>query len=139
MKLNQAKDMEFDKGLELAVILGWKDLMTGDQLMSARVEYDSRQGTPVDSLSVWTVRSWGYQDRVCDYWTSASETHPVGLRFSNSHHSDALAKALNFIMKNQDEFTRPGDSGRAHLVRIQPPAADLITEAATWMEEIPGA
>ena len=101
--------MELDKGLELAVTLGWNDLITDHQLLSARVEYESKQGKPMDSLSVWTVRSWGYQDRVCDYWTCASPAHPMGVRFSNSYHSDALAAALDFVMKNQDQFTRPAD------------------------------
>ncbi len=127
--------MEFDKGLELAVTLGWSDLETGDQLVSARVEYESRRGMPVDSLTVWALTSWGYQDRVCD-WTSASPAYPMGVRFSNNYHSDTLAKALDFVMKNQDQFTRPADAWRPHLVLIQPPGADLVAQAAAWMTGI---
>jgi hypothetical protein len=127
--------MEFDKGLELAVTLGWNDLATGDQLLSARVEYESRRGMPVDFLTVWALRSWGYQDRICD-WTSASPAHPMGVRFSNNYHSDTLAKALDLIMKNQDQFTRPADAWRPHLVLIQPPGAGLVAQAAAWMTEI---
>jgi len=125
--------MELDKGFEFAVILAWKDLMPGDQLMSARVEYESKRGVPLDCMSVWTVRSWGYQDRVCDYWTAVSPAHPIGVHFSNGYHSEALTKALDFIMKNQDQFTSPADAWRSHLVLIQPPPADLVVEAATWM------
>jgi hypothetical protein len=127
--------MEFDRGLELAVTLGWNDLAPGDQLLSARVEYESRRGMPVDLLTVWALRSWGYQDRVCD-WTSAPPAHPMGVRFRNNYHSDTLAKALDFIMKNQDQFTRPADAWRPHLVLIRPPAADLVAQAAAWMTEI---
>ena len=116
--------------------LAWNDLMTGRQLLSARVEYESKQGIPTDFLSVWTVMSWGYQDRVCDYWTSGSPAHPAGVGFSNSYHSDALARALDFIMKNQDQFTRPVDAWRPHLVLIQPPTADQAAEAGAWMTGI---
>ena len=125
--------MQLDKALEFAVILAWKDLMTGDQLLSARVQYESKRGTPLDSLSVWTVRSWGYQDRVCDYRTSASSTDPIGATFSNGHNSDVLAQTLGFIMKDQDQFTLPVDAWRTHLVLIQPPTADQVSEATAWM------
>jgi len=60
----------------------------------------------------------------------------MGVRFSNSYHSDALERALDFIMKNQDEFTRPADAWRSHLVLIQPPTAELAAEAAAWVSEI---
>jgi len=131
--------MEFDKSLEFAVILAWRDLVAGDQLLSARVEYESRRGMPVDLVTVWTFRSWGYQDRVCDYWTSASPAHPMGVRFSNNYHSDRLTTALDFIMKNQDQFPRPADAWRPHFVLVQPPLAELVAQAAAWMAEIQAA
>jgi len=125
--------MELDKALEFAVILAWQDLMTGGQVLSARVEYESKRGLPVDFLTVWTLRSGGYQDRACDYSTRASPAHPVGVRFTNSYHSNALAHALDFIMKNQDQFTHPDDAWRPHLVMIQPPTPELAAEATAWM------
>ena len=124
--------MELDKVLEFAVTLAWQDLLAGDELLSARVEYQSERGMRVDFLTVWTLRSWGYQDRVCDYWASASPAHPAGARFTNSYHSNALAQALDFIVKNQDQFTHP-DAGRPHMVLIQPPTPELAAEAAAWM------
>ncbi len=127
--------MELDKVLEFAAALAWQNLTTGDQLLSMRVEYESRRGLPVDLLSVWTLRSWGYQDHVCDYWTSASPAHAAGVLFSNSYHCDALARALDLIMKNQEQFTHPDDAWRAHLVLIQPPTPELAAEAAAWMAE----
>ncbi len=124
--------MEFDTSLEFAVILAWKDLRAGDELLSATVEYESRRGLPVDSVTVWALRARGYQDRVCDYSRCASPAHPVGVRFTNSYHSNTLAQALDFIMKNQDQFTRPDDAWRPHLVLIQPPTPELAAEAAAW-------
>ncbi len=124
--------MELDRVLEFAAILAWQDLVAGSQLLSARVEYQSERGMGVDFLTVWTVRSWGYQDRVCDYWASASPAHPAGARFTNNYHSNALAQALDFIVKNQDRFTHP-DTARPHLVLIQPPTPELTAEATAWM------
>jgi len=129
--------MEFDKALEFAVTLAWNDLGAGDRLLSARVEYESKRGVPVDSLTVWTLRSQGYQDRVCDYWSGESTTHPAGMLFNNRYHSDTLAQALGFIMKNQDKFTHPPDAWRPHFVMIQPPSTDQVAQATAWMTGAP--
>lgn len=127
-----ANNMQLDKALEFAVILAWQDLMTG-RVLSARVEYESKRGLPVDFLTVWTLTSGGTQDRVCDYATCASPDHPMGVRFTNDYHSNALAQALDFIMKNQEQLTRPDDAWRPHLVLIQPPTPELAAEATAWM------
>lgn len=125
--------MEFDKALEFAVTLAWQDLTTGGQVLSARAEYESRRGLPVDFLTVWTLKSGYYQERVCDYSTCGSPAHPIGVLFTNNYHSDRLAQAFDFIMKNQDRFTHPEDAGRPHLVFIQPPTSELTAEATAWM------
>jgi hypothetical protein len=131
--------MVLDKAFEFAVILAWKDLMVGDKLLSARVQYESKPGMPLSYLSVWSLRSWGYQDRVCDYWIGASSAHPTGASFSNGHRSDILVQTLDFIMKNQDQFTSPVDAWRTHTVLISPPADDQLAEAAAWMDTIQSA
>lgn len=88
----------------------------------------------MEYLSVWSVKAKGYQDKVCDYWTSTSPAHLNGASFRNGNQSDKLAQSLDFIMKNQDQFTRrPPDACRDGLVLIYPPAADDRAEAATWM------
>jgi hypothetical protein len=130
--------MELDKAFEFAMILAWDDLTKATKLCSARVEYQCEPGTPLDHLSVWSARAWGYHDLVCDYWTSASLAHPSGLSFRNGQYSDQLAQILDFIMKNQDQFTRPADACRNSLVVIDPPAVDERREAATWMKEVRG-
>jgi len=128
--------MELDKAFELAVILAWEDLTKVTTLSSARLEYVREPRTSLDHLSVWLVKGRGYQDRVCDYWTQTSSAHPSGVRFGNGHGSDKLAQALDFIMKNQDQFTRPADAGRNGLVLIYPPAGELRAEAAAWIGEV---
>jgi hypothetical protein len=131
-------NMELDKAFEFAVILAWDDLTKATKLCSARVEYQGEPGAGLDHLSVWSARVRGYHDLVCDYWTRASSAHPSGLRFRNGQYSDQLAQTLDFIMKNQDQFTRSADACRNNLVVIDPPAGDERTEAATWMKEVRG-
>ncbi len=130
--------MELDKAFEFAVILAWEDLMKVTEPCAVRVEYQCEPGSPLDYMSVWSVRAGGYQDFVCDYWTSTSPAHAGGVRFGNGHYSDKLAQTFDFIMKNEDQFTRRADACRDGLVLIYPPAGDERAEAATWMRRVHG-
>jgi len=131
--------MQLDKALKLAVILAWDDLIKVTDACSARVEYQCEPGTSLDYLSVWSVMAGGEQDLVCDYWTWTSSAHPSGIRFVKRYHSDPLAKALDFILKNQDQFTRPADACPDGLALIYPPTGEERAEAATWMSGVHGA
>jgi len=131
--------VELDKAFKLAVDLRWEDLMKVTQPCSARVEYQREPGTSLDYLSVWSVRAGGYQDPVCDRWTRTSSAHPRGVGFRNKHDSDRLAQTLDFVMKNQGQFTHRTDACRHGLVLIDPPTEDERAEAATLMREIHGA
>jgi hypothetical protein len=125
--------MKLDKAFEFAVILAWEDLKKVAPPCSVRVEYRCGPGTSLDYLSVWSVRAAGEQYLVCDYRSSTSSARPGGVRFRNGHHSDELAQTLDFIMKNQDQFTSPADACRDGLALIYPPTGDECTEAARWM------
>ena len=125
--------LELDKAFQYAVTLAWEDLMTPIESRAIRVEYLCEPGSPVDHLSVWSVRAGGYQDLVCDFRASASLAHPSGACFGNRRSSDKLAATLDFIVKNQGQFSRPVDAGRHGLVVLYPPDADDRAEAATWM------
>jgi len=46
-----------------------------------------------------------------------------------------LTDTLGFIMKNQDQFTRPADASHHGLVLVDPPAVDERQQAATWMNQ----
>jgi hypothetical protein len=130
--------MELDKAFQFAVILAWEDLMKPSQPLSVRVEYEGKPGISLDNVSVWSAKGWGYHDRVCDYWTGSSSTHSSEACFKNGYGSDGLAATLGFIMKNQDQFTRPADAGRNGLVLITPPTGEERTEAASWAGRIHG-
>jgi hypothetical protein len=126
--------VELDRAFHYAVTLAWEDLMKPVEPRAIRVEYLYEPGSPLDHLSVWSVRAGGYQDLVCDFQSSASLAHPNGACFGNRYSSDKLAASLGFIMKNQGQFTRPADAGPHGLVLIHAPDADDRKEAAAWMK-----
>ena len=130
--------MELDKALEFAVIAAWQDLMKTANPCSVRVEYQSEPGTSLDYLTVWSVKAGGYQDLVCDYWTWTSPAHASGVRFTNGFHSDGLGQTLDFVMKDQDQFTRPVDACRDGLVLVYPPTEAERREASNWTGEVQG-
>ena len=130
--------MESDKAFQFALILAWEDLMKVSKPCSARVEYLCEPGTALDYVSVWSVRASGQQDLVCDYWTWPSSAHPSGVRFRNGYCSDQLARMIDLIMNNPDQFTRGLDACRHGLVLIHPPTREDRTEAVTWMAGIQG-
>jgi hypothetical protein len=131
--------MELDNALEFAVVLGWNDLKKVADPSSARVEYRSAVGTAVDYLSIWSVDGEAKQNMVCDYWTWTSSAHPSGIRFNGKFQSAPLGLALDFILMNQDQFTRPADAFPEGLALVFPPTADELTKASTWMSGVHGA
>ena len=131
--------MEFDKALGFAVILGWEDFKKASNPHSARVEYRTAVGTEVDYLSIWLVDAEGHQKMVCDYWTWTSLAHPSGIRFTGKYSSHPLGLALDFILMNQGQFTRPADACPEGLALIDPPTGDESAEAAAWMSGVHGA
>ena len=93
----------------------------------------------MDYVSVWSVNAEGEQNMVCDYWTWTSSAHPSGISFYNKFHSQQLGLALDFILMNQDQFTRPADACPEGLALVIPPTADELTKATTWMSGVHGA
>jgi hypothetical protein len=131
--------MELDKVLGFAVILAWDDLKKATDLSSVRVEFQSAVGTAVDYLSIWSVDAEGHQSMLCDYWTWTSPAHTSGISFKKDFNSPRLALALDFILMNQNQFTRPADACPEGLALVYPPTADELTEATTWMAGVHGA
>jgi len=124
---------ELDRAFEYSVILSWAGLIKLADVRSVRVEYLCEPKTTLDHLSLWSGRTGGYQNLICNYWTWASSDHPAGLHFEKLYDSDQLVRTLGFIMGNQALFTRAGDSGRHGLVLIHPPDAGNLAEATRCM------
>lgn len=129
--------MQLDKAFELAVVFSWGDLMKVVTPASIRVEYRRESRSLLDHVTFWADKGKGYCDRVCDYWTWGSATHPNGMRFWRGHDSDQLARSLDFIMKGQDRFTASAIA-RDGLVLVYPPGDAERAEAATWAATFPG-
>lgn len=126
--------MKLDKALQFAVILAWEDLKKVTPPYLVKIEYQCEPGSSLDHLSVWLARSRGYQDLVCDYWTSTSPEHAAGAGFRNGHSSEQLAEALGFILKNQDQFTRLPDACRNGMVLTYSPNENELAEATAWQQ-----
>ena len=125
--------MDLDKVLGFAVILGWDDLKKAGEMASARVEFQSAVGTALDYLSVWSVDGEGHQSMLCDYWTWTAPAHARGISYKKDISSPGLSSALDFILMNQNQFTRPANAFPEGLALIDPPSADERAEATAWM------
>jgi hypothetical protein len=124
--------MDFEKALEFAVISAWDDLVKPEEQKSIHIEYANVDSIPVTALEVWaTYKGHGY--RVCDYSTGPSNGSKLkGTQFSNSYASMALAEALDLIMSNQKQFTRPVSRGVNGLVQVSVPSKEGRASAAKW-------
>ena len=131
--------MELDQAFAFAVILAWEDFSKFTDPRSARVEYRSAPGTSVDYLAIWSVDSEGHQKMLCDYWTWTSPLHSAGICFKGQFRSPQLGQALDFILMNQHQFTRPADACPQGLALIYPPTGVDLIEATTWMSAVHGA
>lgn len=129
--------MELDRALELAVVSSWGDLVKPGEPCSVRVEYKKVADFPLDSLEVWTVRNRGCGTLVCRYTVAPSNSASLSpevprAHFANSYHSKMLIKDLDFIMRNQRDFTRPADRSVHGWVRIDCPSEADRKNAAVW-------
>lgn len=134
--------MELDRALELAVVASWEDLVKPSDTSSVHVEYEKQPNSPLTSLSVWTIKHRGYATLVCRYSVAPSNSPTLssevpGVHFANAYHSKKLVKDLDFIMRNQGQFTRPVDRSVHGLVQIDCPSAEERGEASAWSRSIP--
>jgi len=133
--------MELDRAFELAVVASWGDLVKPSDTSSVHVEYEKQPNSPLTSLSVWTIKNRGYGTLVCRY-SAAPPNSPTlssevpGAHFANAYHSKKLVEDLDFIMRNQGQFTRPIDRSVHGLVQIDCPSTEDRSEAAAWSHSI---
>jgi hypothetical protein len=133
--------MELDRALELAVVASWEDMVKPGDTCSVHVEYEKQSDSPLSSVMVWTIRNRGYGTLVCRYSVAPSnsaspsfEGPPV--HFANSYYSKKFADTLDFVMRNQNRFTRPADRSIHGLVQIDCPSQEDRSDAAIWSQAI---
>jgi hypothetical protein len=133
--------MDLGQALDLAVVTSWAELADPGEACSIHVEYVDLSGLPVSSLEVWKIKNRGYGTLVCRYSTAGSNPlvsrrEVPAMHFANSYSSQALADNLDFILRNQHQFSRPFDRSIHGLVQIELPSEDERKSAAIWSREL---
>jgi hypothetical protein len=133
--------MELDRALELAVVSSWDDLVHPGESCSIHVEYRNTSELPLNSVEVWKIENRGYGTLVCSYSMSRSDSWPVPpetleMHFANNYRSTILADNLDFIMRNQHQFSRPPDRSIHGMVQIDLPSEEERKSAAIWSRGI---
>jgi hypothetical protein len=95
----------------------------------------------VNSLEVWKIKNRGYGTLVCRYSTAGSNSlvsrlEVPTMHFANSYRSQTLSDNLDFILRNQHQFSRPSDRSIHGLVQIELPSGDERKSAAIWSREL---
>ena len=133
--------MDFDRALELAVVSSWDDLVDLGESCSIHVEYRNMSELPVNSVEVWKIKNRGNGTLVCRYTLSRTDSSLVAseifeMRFANNHRSMILADNLDFIMRNQQQFSRHPDRSIHGLVQVDLPSEEERKSAAIWSRGI---
>jgi len=131
------EQMELDQALEFAVVSSWDELVHPGELYSIHVEYKNLSELPLSSVEVWMIKKRGYGCLVFRYCLEQSASlaprrKAPTMHFANSYDSKILAANLDFIMRNQDQFSRPMDHSIHGLVQIDAPSEDERAAAAKW-------
>jgi len=129
--------MELDRALELAVVSSWEELVKPGESCSMHVEYKNVSELPLNSVEVWMIKNRGYGMLVCRYSmsqtsSSAASPGPLGMHFANSYQSRTMAADLDFIMRNQRQFSRPPDRSIHGLIQVDLPSEEDRKSAVAW-------
>jgi hypothetical protein len=129
--------MDLDRALELAVVSSWDDLVNLGESCSIHVEYRNISELRLNSVEVWKIKNRGNGTLVCRYTISRTDSSPVApeileTRFANNYRSTILADNLDFIMRNQEQFSRHPDRSIHGLVQIDLPSEEERKSAAIW-------
>jgi hypothetical protein len=133
--------MELDQALEFAVVSAWEELVTPGEPCAIHVEYQNVTERPLNAVEVWMTKKRGYGMLVCRYslagsdWPAASP-EPVGLHFANSYRSKTIAADLDFIMRNQSQFSRPPNRSVHGLIQVNDPNEEDRKSAANWSRSV---
>ncbi|MGA8300536.1 MAG: hypothetical protein WB817_13720 [Terriglobales bacterium] len=124
-----------DRLLESAVVQSWPDLMKDATSGSLHLEYAFAPDNSLDYLMIWSSKSPGEWDLVCDYWTSSFASHTKGIHFKNGFRSEDLSHTLDFIMQHQCTFSPLPNLGREGLLQIQLPTGEETRAAAKLLSD----
>jgi hypothetical protein len=127
--------MELDRALELAVVSSWNELVSPGEPCSVHVEYKNVSTVPVNSLEVWMIKKRGYGMLVCRCSVPPSGAADTsGCVFGNAYRSKTLAGDLDFVLRNQGQFSRPADRSVHGFVPVDEPSAKDRSDATAWSQ-----
>jgi hypothetical protein len=125
--------MELDRPLELAVVSSWNELAPPGEPCAVHVEYKNVSAVPVNSLEVWMIKKRGYGMLVCRCSVPPSGTADTsGCVFGNAYRSQTLAGDLDFILRNQSQFSRASGRSEHGFVQVGQPSAEDQKSAGVW-------
>lgn len=133
--------MELDRALELAVVASWDELVVPGETCSLRVEYADLCKLPVSSLEVWKIKNRGYGTLICrssapDSNSSTSHPENPATHFMDPYYSRTLADDLDFILRNQYQWSRPPGRSVHGLVQVDLPVEKDRESARIWSRDI---
>ena len=101
--LASATHPEIEHILESAVILSWKELLSGSDSATLHVEYATAPEPSLQYLKIWRSGKRGEWDLICEYWISAGSAGvpKIGLTFCAGYHSARLAEILENLLRHQ--------------------------------------
>lgn len=132
--------MDLDRALELAVVSAWNELAVSGEVCSIHVEYPDVSGLPLRSLQVWMIKNRGYGYLICNYSATRSgfpaPAEPLDIHFANSYCSQMLIRDLDFIIRNESQFSRPPIHSIHGLVQVDVPSTEERKSAAIWSQTL---
>lgn len=133
--------MELDRALELAVTSCWNDLVTADEDSCVHLEYKNVSGLPLSLVEVWIINEDGGRALAFRYAAPRSNSsrgrrENPRMQFANSYRSRNLAGNVDFIMRNQVNFTRPADRSIHGFIEIEAPTEENRKMAGAWQDAI---
>ena len=134
--------MELDRALRLAIISCWDDLVGQDDLSCVHVEYKNVPGLPLSLVEVWIIKKAGSQRALAFRYaaprsnSAARRPEEPRMQFANSYRSLNLADTVDFIMRNQGNFTRRDDRSIHGFIEIGTPNAESREIAGMWLPTV---
>lgn len=101
--LASATHPQIERILESAVILSWKELLSGSDSTTVHVEYATAPEPSLQYLKIWRLGKRGEWDLICEYWISAGSAGVprIGLTFCPGYHSARLTEILGNVLRHQ--------------------------------------
>jgi len=122
--------------LECATLASWKDLSTRSIPDQIHLECHAGAGGRLEHLKIWSSARRGEWDLVCDYRLVENESSQRGTTFTSGFASKALARSLDRLMTNQENF--PAAARRPFvLIQVQKPTAEGLIIAEQMMALAP--